>query len=101
MSKVEQAAAAEKAENVIELVDERGAAIGVSVRLKPEKQTVEPDAEELPEHARLRTIAKNVSGWSATEVDGEPWTFSQERAVALFHRFPHFADQIEAGIRKG
>ncbi|GGE18141.1 hypothetical protein GCM10011390_41660 [Aureimonas endophytica] len=101
MSDTNKATAAEKAAPSVDLADTLGNPIGVTVRLKGAKETVDAEEGETKEHLRLRTIAKNIAGVSTMEVDGEPWTFSQERALALLQSHPHFADQIEAGIKKG
>jgi hypothetical protein len=84
----------DKEPKAVELATADGAPIGVTVTFKPKAETVDREPGETDEHHRLRTIAKNIAGWTSFTVDGEKLTFSQERAVALMQRFPHFADQL-------
>ncbi|KAA0970310.1 hypothetical protein FPY71_07235 [Aureimonas fodinaquatilis] len=78
----------------VELTTSYGVPIGVTVTFKTQTEKVEREKGETEGQHKLRTIAKNISGWTTLYVDGEKVTFSQERAVALMQRYPHFAKQL-------
>lgn len=84
-----------KKERAVELTTAQGVPIGVTVTFKPSPVKVDREPGETARHHKLRTIAKNISGWSTLTVDGQKVPFSQERALGLMQRFPHFADQLE------
>ncbi|GJE00545.1 hypothetical protein [Methylobacterium isbiliense] len=90
MTKAREREAA-SASDVIEipLRDERGGEIGVTLRLGPV-----PDEPAEDDPSGVKTLAARVQGWSKLVVDGETYTFSRARALALLQRFPHFRHQV-------
>lgn len=86
-----EGAPAEPGVTEVQLKDERGHPTGVTLRLGPQ-----PDEDEPDDPHGILTQAKRFCGWSTLHVDGEPYRFSRENAVALLNRFPHFAKQAKA-----
>lgn len=79
----------------IDVTGARGEPLGYSFTLK------DPTPDQDDGEPRLRHLARCVAGWSSFYVDGEKYPFSQDRAAALFVRFPFIAAQVETAIKKG
>lgn len=75
----------------IAIKDEGGTPTGVTISIGPAPSETLPDDEN-----GVKTLASRITGWSKFVIDGETYSYSKARALALLSRFPDIAKQLSS-----